>query len=184
MTLALTLATAFWFGCFGAKLFERPDSERFLATFFKEPFWVMIGLFIAWYTSSFKHSPSRIAEYQFLNSLPMSAERICDRFIYQDLLRYAWVPGFVSFLYLGLLPLAPISHLSRLAIWAIFSFFLFVISNTALHFLVVLRRKKSRKYVYPRRNNPMIIAFLIFGYSVLQLSFIIQPSLASGYQFG
>lgn len=174
----------FWLGCFGLSLFEQPNSAQFLAVFFQEPFVILMSLFIAWYISSFKFTPSRMEEYKCLISLPVSANNICNRFIYQDLLSCSWVAGLGIVLYLGLLPVSPISHLCRLSILTVFAFFLFVVLNTLLHFYVSLKGKNLRKYVYPNRNNPIIMVATILGYAIFQLSIIVIPSLASGYQFG
>ncbi len=183
IALVFIMAAMFLLGCVGRSLFEQPDSDQFLAIFFQEPFVILITLVVVWYTVSFKSTPARLDEYKFLSSLPISAGSICDRFIGQDLLRYSWVPGLGIVIYFGLLPVSPISHLFRLSILTVFGFILFVVANTVLHLLSSLKGRNPGSYAYPGRTNPIIIAVIILGYAVSQMSFIITPALASGYQF-
>ncbi len=160
-----------------------PDSNQLLGIFFKEPFVVLVCVLIAWHVASARFRPSRLDEYKLLNSLPVPAQDVCDRFIRQDAGRYSWVLALNFAIYLGLLPVAPISYLSRLSILTALSFVLLIVLNVALQIAAATRWNNSGRYSYPCGNHPLIMTVVIVSYAVLQLTFLARPDWASDIFF-
>ena len=151
--------------------------------FFKEPFIMILGLYTAWFISSFRTMPSRRKEFNLLNSLPINDRRICNYFMGRDFFQNAWVPGLTIFLYLSLLSVTPVSHLIRLSLLTLLIYFIFIVLKVSLHLLIAVKRKGFEVYKYPDQNNPILMILNITGFALSQLVFILNPQLSSGTFF-
>ncbi len=171
------------FGATGSRLYEQPAAKCIIERFFQEPFILMILLLILWFVFSLKPNYLRIEEYKFLNSLPLSANKIGHRFISLDCFRFSWVPGIFLFSYAGMLSILPIPFFLRLSILTLLNYFAAITWSEVIHLLLSLRAKKRGPLRYPYQLNPIIQVGIITEFTFLQLAWIFLPQWISGYRF-
>jgi len=181
--VAIFLLFTFGYSIIGNKLFELPDQERLFVIFFKEIFIPMICLMIAWYIISLKPNIAKLDEIRFLNSLSITHKKICFHFVFNETVRFSWVPGGLWLLYFMFHTISPKSFLIRLYLITFLLFCLMIAINIALHFKISSTSKRFQNINYPARSHPVILFLTIFLFVLIEVNWIVFPSLISGFGF-
>jgi hypothetical protein len=178
---ALCAFLAVWGGT-GSRLYQRPDLNRFLETYFKEPFLAFLVILTLWFISALRIRPDRKDEYRMLDALPLSPRKIGLHFVLQNGFDDFWVPWISLLLVASLYEIAPVSYLCRVGLMTVLGYAL----STGFHAVWQCRaavRAGSIRTTFPNRNHPMITGISILFFALFHWTFLMNPVLVSGAAF-
>lgn len=165
-------------GGMGSGLYARPQSTLFFEMFVKEGMLPLVVASIFWFIVLVRARPERLEEFQYLNSLPFSHNRLADHFLQQELVRYAWAPAAPIVILWTPASFAPFAHICRISLvlllWYALIFAAF--ANAAFVF-------PSRRFNALIRYNPIFAFFAVFLFAAGTLPIVLLDDLLSGTSF-
>lgn len=179
----LLILYIFFLGLFAGPSSLPPDFDLFIGLYFQDLLLPQIFVLVVWYISMQKTNMTRLYEYKFLVSLPLTGKEIFAKFFVNALIRYAWVPTAFAFLYVGLLPLASYRFLARPMLFSFVSYLFLYCLIVVTDLLAIKRVGVFRAFNYLIKHNPAIIALAGILYEAAQVLFIFAAKELSAMQF-
>lgn len=151
--------------------------------FIQGPFIIQTLLLVVWFIVSIKPKPSRLEEFRFLLSLPISPERIFHRFFLSDIFRFSWIPILFSVSLLGLTPVSSLAFLSRPILLSAVFFLLCLALMLCLQLILCFGSAKSAAPNYLTRCNPVVQGAVLVVFAGALLMIMLIPMSVSNLSY-